>query len=278
MNREMWDHPATQRNLTQLRLDGTQVLGVNIGAQACGEVGAGRMLEADELLSETIATLTPKRLHGKQVLITAGPTYEAMDPVRGITNLSSGKMGFAIAQAAYHAGAKVHLVTGPVALKTPYGVKRHDVVSTMSMLSIVESLIDQADIFIATAAVADWRVKNVATTKIKKEHQNRTPMAGLSWVENPDILSQIAHSPRAKNHQLYCVGFAAESEDLLTNTQQKRLRKQVPLLIGNIGPKTFGQDHNTLLLVDEEGTKELPYAPKQELAMQLIEEIGRRIN
>lgn len=275
MNREMWNHPATQRNVTQLRADGATVFEVGSGDQACGETGDGRMLEPQELLEEVIAFFQPKVLTGQQVLVTAGPTYEAIDPVRGITNLSSGKMGFAIARAAREAGAEVTLVAGPVSLVTPRGVRRIDVRSARDMLQAVQENAPAATVFIATAAVADWRPATAAEQKIKKDGSGKTPE--LSFVENPDILATLAQSPRGRSRALYCVGFAAESHDLLAHTQAKRQRKEVPLLVGNIGPATFGQDDNALLLVDELGATELARASKLSLARQLIANIATRI-
>ena len=285
MNREMWANPATQRNVAQLKADGITVLDVGEGDQACGEVGDGRMLEADEILSDLIAFFTPKSLVGHSLLITAGPTYEAIDPVRGITNLSSGKMGFAIARAAKEAGAEVTLIAGPVSLPTPRGVKRIDVKSAQNMLVAGIEYAKSASIFIASAAVADWRPASAAEQKLKKDGSGGVPQ--LSFVENPDILATIAQSPRGKqgltgesigvNGGLFCVGFAAESENLLTHAQAKRARKGVPLLVGNIGPATFGQDDNALLLVDETKVKELPRASKRELAKQLIADIAARL-
>ena len=274
MNREMWAHPATQRNMAQLTLDGTTILGVGTGDQACGETGDGRMLEPAELLEDTIAFFQPKRLAGQQVLVTAGPTYEAIDPVRGITNLSSGKMGFAIARAAHEAGAAVTLVAGPVHLPTPRGVARINVNSAQNMLLAVMHNTSLANIFIATAAVADWRVANASDQKIKKDGSGAMPT--LQFVENPDILATVAQSARAQSGELFCVGFAAESHDLLANAQAKRLRKGVPLLVGNIGSATFGQDDNALLLVDAHGTQDLARASKLILARQLIAEIAIR--
>jgi phosphopantothenoylcysteine decarboxylase/phosphopantothenate--cysteine ligase len=275
MNREMYAHPATQRNIAQLRADGCHVLGVGAGEQACGEVGDGRMLEPDELLEELNAFFTPKVLAGQHVLITAGPTYEAIDPVRGITNRSSGKMGFALAQAAWRAGAQVTLVAGPVSLPTPRGVQRLDVQSAQQMQQAVLSCVERATVFIASAAVADWRVDGVAEHKIKKGEGGHAP--ALSFVENPDILAGVAASERARSGQLYCVGFAAESHDLLAHAQAKRQRKGVPLLVGNIGPDTFGRDDNVLLLVDERGSQELARASKQQLAAQLVAIVAQRL-
>ncbi len=276
MNREMYAHPATQRNLVQLQADGATVLGVGSGFQACGETGDGRMLEPDELLQDVIAFFTPKVLAGQRLLITAGPTFEAIDPVRGITNLSSGKMGFAMARAAREAGADVTLVAGPVSLPTPRGVARIDVKSASNMLEAVILIIKDATVFIATAAVADWRPDAPSDQKIKKDGSGQSPQ--LAFVENQDILATVAQSAAAKSGALFCVGFAAESHDLHENAQAKRLRKDVPLLVGNIGPDTFGQDHNALLLVDGQGSTEMPRASKLALARQLVKEIAQRIH
>ena len=276
MNREMWAHPATQRNVAQLKADGTHVLDVGQGDQACGETGDGRMLEAEEIVEELRAFWTLKVLQGQHVLITAGPTYEAIDPVRGITNLSSGKMGFAIARAAKHAGANVTLVAGPVSLETPRGVDRIDVRSAVQMNDAVQHAAPQASIFIASAAVADWRPATAADQKIKKDGSGDTP--ALTFVENPDILAAVAKSARAQKGDLFCVGFAAESHDLLAHATAKRARKGVPLLVGNIGPSTFGQDDNALLLVDAKGAKELPRDTKIKLAHDLVHEIATRIS
>jgi phosphopantothenoylcysteine decarboxylase/phosphopantothenate--cysteine ligase len=233
------------------------------------------MLEPDELLQDVIAFFQPKSMAGRRVLVTAGPTYEAIDPVRGITNLSSGKMGFAIARAAHEAGAEVALVAGPVHLPTPRGVSRIDVKSARDMLQAVIDQVPSSTVFIATAAVADWRPAASSEQKIKKDGSGKTP--ALSFVENPDILATVAQGERARSGALYCVGFAAESHDLLANAQAKRARKGVPLLVGNIGPATFGQDDNALLLVDEKGTIELARDSKLALARKLIADIARRL-
>jgi phosphopantothenoylcysteine decarboxylase/phosphopantothenate--cysteine ligase len=275
MNREMWAHPATQRNLRQVQADGAHVLGVAHGAQACGEVGDGRMLEADQLLQEVSAFFAPKSLLGQHVLVTAGPTFEAIDPVRGLTNHSSGKMGFAIARAAREAGAQVTLIAGPVALPTPARVQRIDVQSAREMHQAVLAQIDAATVFIATAAVSDWRPAQYVAEKIKKDGSGEPP--ALVFVENPDILAEVARSPRARSGALYCVGFAAESNDLLNNAQLKRQHKGVPLLAANLGPATFGRDDNALLLIDAHGVTELPRASKRQLAQQLVADIARRI-
>jgi phosphopantothenoylcysteine decarboxylase/phosphopantothenate--cysteine ligase len=276
MNREMYAHPATQRNLAQLQADGAVVLGVGSGFQACGETGDGRMLEPDELLEDLIAFFAPKSLSGQHVLVTAGPTYEAIDPVRGITNLSSGKMGFAVARAAHEAGAEVTLVAGPVSLPTPRGVTRVDVCSAEQMAQAVMARVDQASVFIATAAVADWRPAASAAEKIKKDGSGATP--ALTFVENTDILAGVAASARARSGALFCVGFAAESHDLLAHAQAKRERKGVPLLVGNIGPATFGKDDNALLLVDAQGSQALPRAGKLHLARQLVANVAARLS
>jgi phosphopantothenoylcysteine decarboxylase/phosphopantothenate--cysteine ligase len=275
MNREMWAHPATQRNMAQLKADGTFLLGVGNGEQACGETGDGRMLEPQELLQDVIAFFQGKVLAGHHVLVSAGPTFEAIDPVRGITNLSSGKMGFAVARAAQEAGATVTLVAGPVALPTPRGVQRINVVSALEMMDACVNQADQATVFIATAAVADWRPDTSASQKIKKDGTGRVPQLG--FVENPDILATLAQSPRAAKGDLFCVGFAAESHDLLAHATAKRVRKNVPLLVGNIGPATFGQDDNALLLVDANGSREIPRNSKLALARLLIADIAARL-
>ena len=275
MNREMWVHPATQRNLRQVDADGARVLGVGNGWQACGETGDGRMLEPQQLFEEIVAQFQPKVLAGQQVVVTAGPTFEALDPIRGITNHSSGKMGFAIARAAREAGAEVTLVAGPVHLPTPRGVARIDVQSAREMLEASQQAAQRASVFIATAAVADWRPASQSEQKIKKDGSGQAPV--LHFVENPDILQSIAQGERARAGKLFCVGFAAESENLAAHAKAKRERKGIPLLVGNIGPLTFGQDHNSLLLVDANGVRELPRAPKLALARDLVAEIAARL-
>lgn len=271
MNREMWAHPATQRNVAQLRADGTTILGPDSGDQACGEIGDGRMLEADALCDELVAFFQPKLLRGRRVLITAGPTFEAIDPVRGITNLSSGKMGFAIARAAAEAGAAVTLVAGPVHLPTPRGVQRIDVRSAQQMHDAVLPQAALHDVFVATAAVADWRPAAMAEHKIKKDGKKLAPSFELT--ENPDILAAVAKLPERP----FCVGFAAESRDLLKHAREKLERKNVPLVVANLGPATFGQDDNALTLVDAQGHRELPRADKLTLARGLVAEIARRL-
>ena len=271
MNREMWSHPATRRNVAQLRADGAIVLGPAAGDQACGEVGEGRMLEPEDLLAEMVAFFQPKSLRGLRVLITAGPTFEPIDPVRGITNLSSGKMGFALARAAQEAGAQVTLVAGPVHLPTPRGVQRVDVRTALQMHDVVLAAAPAHDVFVATAAVADWRPATYAERKIKKAGGKAAP--GIEMAENPDILAAVARLPDAP----YCVGFAAESHDLLKHAREKLERKKVPLIVGNLGPATFGRDDNALLLVDARGERELPRADKLTLARALVAEIASRM-
>ena len=271
MNREMWTHPATRRNLAQARADGATVLGPGHGDQACGETGDGRMLEAVELCDALIGFFQPKVLAGKRVLITAGPTFEAIDPVRGITNLSSGKMGFALARAAQEAGAQVMLVAGPVHLTTPAQVQRIDVQSAQQMFDAVLPRAAAHDVFIATAAVADWRPAAAADQKIKKDGSGEVP--AIHFTENPDILAAVAQLAAGP----YCVGFAAESHDLARHAREKRLRKNVPLIVGNLGPATFGRDDNTLLLVDDMGERALPTADKLSLARLLVREIAERL-
>jgi phosphopantothenoylcysteine decarboxylase / phosphopantothenate---cysteine ligase len=270
MNRQMWQNPATQRNVTQLRADGVEVLGPDSGSQACGEVGDGRMIEPEAAFEAICAFFQPKILRGQRVLITAGPTFEPLDPVRGITNRSSGKMGFALARAAAQAGADVHLVAGPVALDTPWGVYREDVQTAQQMHDAVMQATPDADIFIAVAAVADWRVDHVSEHKIKKTGDGSLPT--FIFVENPDILATVAKLPNPP----FCVGFAAESGDLDVHGEEKRKRKNVPLLIGNLGPLTFGRDDNEVVLFEASGVTPVPRADKRDLARTLIAEIARR--
>ncbi|GAB4037814.1 MAG: bifunctional phosphopantothenoylcysteine decarboxylase/phosphopantothenate--cysteine ligase CoaBC [Rubrivivax sp.] len=274
MNREMWAHPATQRNVAQIAADGARILGPDTGDQACGEVGDGRMLEPEVLCEEMVAFFQPKVLAGRTVLVTAGPTFEAIDPVRGITNHSSGKMGFAIARAAQEAGARVTLVAGPVHLPTPRGVTRIDVTSAQQMFDAVLPAAPAHQVFIATAAVADWRPSRFNDHKIKKDGKKQAPAFELT--ENPDILAAVAALPAAQRP--WCVGFAAESPDLVKHARDKRVRKGVPLIVGNLGPATFGRDDNALVLVDAAGERELPHGPKLRLARQLVREIAERMN
>ena len=269
MNVEMWENPATQRNAAQLRADGVTLLGPGAGEQACGETGLGRMLEPEQLLEELSAFFQPKQLAGKKVLITAGPTFEPIDPVRGITNLSSGKMGYAIARAARAAGAEVTLVSGPTALQPPLGVTLLPVTTAREMHEAVMSQVGGQQVFIAVAAVADWRVA-ASEQKIKKQDGQ---LPSLQFEQNPDILAAVAALPDAP----YCVGFAAESENLLAHGAAKREKKRIPLLVGNIGHQTFGKEENELVLFDEHGHHPLPRASKEALAVTLIAEIAQRL-
>ena len=273
MNREMWSHPATQRNVAQVVADGALVMGPGHGDQACGETGDGRMLEPEQICEQVIAALQPKVLMGRRVLVTAGPTFEAIDPVRGITNLSSGKMGFAIARAAAEAGAQVTLVAGPVHQPTPHGVQRINVQSALQMHAAVMPLACTHDVFVATAAVADWRPAAAATQKIKKDGSGQVPQ--ISMTENPDILAEVARLPAPQRP--YCVGFAAESQDVTRLAREKRLRKGIPMIVANHGPSTFGQDDNALWVVEESQETEVPRADKLTLARALVQLVSRRL-
>ena len=272
MNREMWAHPATQRNVARARADGAQVLGPAAGDQACGEVGDGRMLEATELCDALVAHFQPKLLAGRSVLVTAGPTFEPIDPVRGITNHSSGKMGFAIARAAAEAGARVTLVAGPVQLPTPADVRRINVQTAQQMLDAVMPEAPAHDIFVATAAVADWRPADAAEQKIKKDGSGAVPP--LQMVLNPDILASVARLPAGQRP--WCLGFAAESEDLLVHARAKLHGKGVEMIAANLGPATFGRDDNAITLVDAAGEQALERADKLTLARQLVQVIALR--
>ena len=267
MNRQMWENPATRRNVAQLAADGVHILGPASGEQACGEVGAGRMLEPEEIVEEVVAFFTPKVLAGRKVLITAGPTFEAIDPVRGITNRSSGRMGYAVARAARHAGAAVTLVSGPVGFPAPQGVDRIDVISALDMHAAVMARAAGADIFVAVAAVADYRVARAAEDKFKKDAGGLPP---LELVENPDILAEVATLKDGP----FCVGFAAESRNLEEFAQAKRRRKNIPLIAGNLVQDGFGGADNRLVLFDDQGAHPLTPAPKTVLARRLVEHIA----
>lgn len=268
MNKEMWLHPATQRNITQLKLDGASIFGPAEGEQACGETGSGRMLEPHDLLTELIAFFQPKVLAGKRVVITAGPTSETIDPVRIITNRSSGKMGYAIAQAAHEAGADVILISGPTALTQPYGTRRINVESALDMHAAVINHVAHADVFISVAAVADWRVVNASQHKLKKTAGSQPP--AIDFAPNPDILHEVA---QMKNGP-WCVGFAAETENLLDYAEAKRKRKGVPLLVGNLAQHAMNADVTELVLFNDQGHKKLPEQPKLQAARQLIQVIA----
>ncbi len=266
MNREMWDKPATQRNLAQLRQDGIAVFGPASGEQACGELGMGRMLEAETLLIELDALFQPKRLAGKRVLVTAGPTYEPIDPVRGITNRSSGKMGYAVARAAWEAGAEVILITGPTALTPPPNVRVIQVTTAQEMRDAVMREIKRSAIFISVAAVADYRVAQAAQQKMKKRDTAPT----LTLVLNPDILAEVAALPKPP----FCVGFAAETEKITTYAKTKRAQKSIPLIVANRVQDAVGQDESELILIDAHGMQTLARAEKLVLARNLIEHIA----
>ena len=267
MNVEMWDNPATQRNLRTLREDGVAFAGPAAGDQACGETGMGRMLEPAQILAEVEAWCQPKTLAGMRVLVTAGPTEEPIDPVRVITNSSSGKMGFAVARAAREAGASVTLVSGPVALDTPLGVQRVDVRSAQQMFDAVKSSVKGSDIFISVAAVADWKMKRIFDKKIKKINGNAPQ---LRFEENPDILAWVA----AQKNAPFCVGFAAESEKLEANAKAKRLKKGVPLIAANLAQQALGADDNALTLFDARGKHPLGRGPKLEQARKLLAHVA----
>jgi phosphopantothenoylcysteine decarboxylase / phosphopantothenate---cysteine ligase len=266
MNRQMWDNKATQRNVAQIARDGIAVAGPASGDQACGETGLGRMLEADQIFDEIMSMLRPKVLAGKRVLITAGPTFEAIDPVRGITNRSSGKMGYAITSAALAAGARVTLVSGPVGLAAPPAAQLENVQSANEMFNAVKKHVKGADIFIAVAAVADYRVEKISVQKIKKTDRSLT----LKLLPNPDILAWVAAQPRAP----FCVGFAAESQKLHQFANDKRKRKKVALMVANLAQHAIGADDNEITLLSDRGTKTLPRASKSALAQQIIEHIA----
>lgn len=269
MNRQMWEAPPTQRNVAQIRADGVTVFGPAAGDQACGEVGMGRMLEPEELLQSILAFLSPKRLAGRRVLVTAGPTFEAIDTVRGITNLSSGKMGFAVAQAAAEAGAAVTMVAGPTQLATPPGVERVDVTTAREMYDATMARARGASVFIGVAAVADYHVVQPKGQKMKKG--DGPPRFELA--ENPDILAAVAALERPP----FCVGFAAETENLVEYAQAKRKKKRIPLLAANLAHTAFGRDDNALTLFDDAGEHALERAPKIVLARRLVAHIARML-
>ena len=269
MNVQMWSKPATQRNIAQLEADGIEILGPGSGSQACGEVGDGRMIEPEEILAALFAWAQPKLLAGKRVLVTAGPTFEAIDPVRGITNLSSGKMGFALALACAEAGAEVTLIAGPTPLATPAGVTRVDVKSAGDMANAVESHVKASEIFVAVAAVADYTPAEPQKQKVKKSTQPLT----LTLKPTTDILAAVASRPKPP----FCVGFAAETNDVNENAEAKRRRKKVPLLVANRAQDTLGQDENEVTLLDDSGAHPLPRMNKLALARQLVAEIAERL-
>ena len=265
MNRQMWENAATRRNVAQLGADGVRVLGPAHGEQACGEVGDGRMLEAAELLDDLYASLQAKTLSGKRVLLTAGPTFEALDPVRGLTNSSSGKMGFSLARACVEVGAEVTLIAGPVALAAPRGVRRVDVQSALQMRDAVMRTVSGQDVFVGVAAVADYRPRQVAADKAKKG----TASLVLELDANPDILAEVAALPDAP----FCVGFAAESRDLAMYAEGKRVAKKLGLVVGNLVQDGLGGDTNAVTLFDVAGSHVLPTAEKAEVARRIVAHI-----
>jgi phosphopantothenoylcysteine decarboxylase/phosphopantothenate--cysteine ligase len=269
MNVEMWQNAATQRNVERLRADGVAILGPAEGDHADREGGMGRMLEPEEIFAEVAAALGPKVLSKKKVLITAGPTYEPIDTVRGITNRSSGKMGYAVAQAAAEAGAEVTLVSGATALDAPAGVERVDVLTAGEMHAAVMKRAKQTDVFIAVAAVADYRAADPRSHKIKRGNGHLS----LELAPNPDILADVAALPKGP----FCVGFAAETEDLMANAQAKRKKKGIPLLAANLAQETVGKETNALTLLDDGGVHELPRAAKIVLARQLVAHIAKML-
>jgi phosphopantothenoylcysteine decarboxylase/phosphopantothenate--cysteine ligase len=269
MNVEMWQNAATQRNAETLRADGVQVVGPASGGQACGEMGMGRMTEPADILADVQFFFRPKQLQGKRVVVTAGPTEEPVDPVRVLTNTSSGKMGYAVARAAREAGAEVTLISGPVSLPTPAGVTRVDVRTAQEMFEAVKKGAKSADVFISVAAVADYRVKNPSKQKIKKG--NGAPRIELE--ENPDILAWVAAQPKPP----FCVGFAAESENLAANAKAKLAKKKLGLIAANIAQDTMGRDDNAITLYDAKGEYPLGHGPKLDLARRLIEQVADRL-
>ncbi|MBI4755562.1 MAG: bifunctional phosphopantothenoylcysteine decarboxylase/phosphopantothenate--cysteine ligase CoaBC [Betaproteobacteria bacterium] len=266
MNVQMWENPATRRNMDVLRQDGVVVLGPGSGDQACGETGMGRMLEPEELLDDIVAAFLPALLAGRRVLLTAGPTFEPLDPVRGLTNSSSGRMGYALARAAAEAGAQVTLVSGPVSLAAPRGVRRVDVTTAREMHAAVMERLAGQDVFIGVAAVADFRPAEFAVRKIKKGAARLT----LDLVANPDILAEVAVRP----DRPLCVGFAAESENLDAYAEAKRRAKGLPLVVGNLVHEALGREDSTVVLFDDAGRHPLPPGPKMEVARRIIAHIA----
>jgi phosphopantothenoylcysteine decarboxylase/phosphopantothenate--cysteine ligase len=267
MNRQMWQNPATRRNIDRLLRDGVAILGPTSGDQACGEVGMGRMLEAQEIAESVAGFLAPRLLAGARVLITAGPTFEPIDAVRGITNRSSGKMGYAIARAAADAGAKVTLISGPVSLTAPADAKLTRVGTAAEMFGAVKRNAARTDIYIGVAAVADYRVNQPSKHKIKKTDRAQLE---LKLVPNPDILAWMAARPNPP----FCVGFAAETRNLGAYADEKRRRKKVPLMVANLAQEAIGSDDNEVTLFDDKGSHKLPRAPKAVVARQLISHIA----
>ncbi|HJT62759.1 MAG TPA: bifunctional phosphopantothenoylcysteine decarboxylase/phosphopantothenate--cysteine ligase CoaBC [Burkholderiales bacterium] len=274
MNVEMWQNPATARNAEALRADGVTLIGPASGGQACGELGMGRMTEPAEILADLEFFFQPKNverllLQGRRVLVTAGPTEEPVDPVRILTNTSSGKMGYAVAHAAREAGAEVTLISGPVSLATPPGVARVDVRTAREMFEAVKKDVKSADVFISVAAVADYRVKNPSAQKIKKANGHLS----LELEENPDILAWVAALPKPP----FCVGFAAESENLAQYARAKLAKKKLPLIAGNLAQEALGRDDSSITLFDAHGEHPLGRGPKLELARKLVAHVAGKL-
>ena len=267
MNVEMWENVATARNAETLRADGVVISGPASGGQACGEMGMGRMTEPADILADVEFFFQPKRLQGKRVVVTAGPTEEPVDPVRVLTNTSSGKMGYAVARAAQEAGAEVTLISGPVSLPTPAGVARVDVRTAREMFDAVKKDAKSADVFISVAAVADYRVKHPSGQKIKKANGRSL---SLELEENPDILAWVA----ALSKGPFCVGFAAESGQLGERAREKRARKNIPLIAANLAHEALGADENSITLYDDRGEHPLGRGPKLQLARKLVEHVA----
>ena len=267
MNRQMWESPPTQRNVALVRGDGVTVFGPATGEQACGEVGMGRMLEPEELLERLEGFFVPKVLAGRKIVMTAGPTFEAIDPVRGITNISSGKMGYALARACAQAGAEVVLVSGPVSLAVPADVRCVPVASALQMRAAVLEALPGAQVFIGVAAVADYRPLTTAEHKLKKTSDTLT----VALTPNPDILAEVA----AREDAPFCVGFAAESRDLDAYAEGKRRNKRLPMLVGNLVSDGMGGDDNTVILYDDAGRHPLPRASKAEVAHGIVVHLAR---
>lgn len=270
MNKQMWENPATQRNIAQLIKDNITILGPDSGEQACGEIGLGRMLEAEHLLDDLTSFFTQKLLAGKRVLITAGATLEMIDPVRAITNLSSGKMGYALAKSAADMGAIVTLISGATAMGAPANVTNIRATSADAMYQAVMQNIASQDIFISVAAVADYTPVEKLAQKIKKTDSAADNMLNVSLKKTKDILADVASLPNTP----FCVGFAAESENVIEYASQKRIAKKLPLIVANDVLSALGSDDNQVTLIDEKGIHPLPLAHKTEVAKRILTHIS----
>lgn len=273
MNQQMWAHAATQDNIQQLVSRGIQLIGPDAGEQACGDVGPGRLLEPDSIIIALNTRYETRLLEGKRVVITAGPTREAIDPVRYLSNHSSGKMGYALASACAAAGANVALISGPVTLEAPDRVALHSVTSAEEMCEVALALAQGADIFIGAAAVADYRPAVVANEKLKKHGDGLE----LRLIENPDIIARVAQSP---GRPTLLAGFAAETHDLLEHAREKRIRKGLDMIIANdvMAPETtFGSDQNAVYLITDSGEAPLALASKRVIAEQIIAALAAQL-